>query len=573
MAEYTEYHPLKFWLDPASIAEIVAHIQTYLVNNPINSTTEIETIIHDYLIAHPELIGGVDSVNGQTGEVILTADNISAGENVTIKDVLDSLQDQIDDICAKIDEINTDLNEKADAVGQYNIVNPNTTVNGKLFNFTNKSELTQSGGLYRIYDVSSVTNKIRISGRNFDARYYPLYAFFDSNGVALDHYTGTNYRNITDLELNVPANATTLYVNGQDNANITAPPVVKVYQNIDLSTVIPKLIEANTLTINCFGDSTTDGAFVSGEHGAEYGKSTYPARLQTLLTDNEYDVQVVNSGVAGERTPDATIRVGGFPCILQEDVTIPADNTPQPLGTNLSSSRGRVFGTTIQIPLAGRDGTDFCVYFTATSVSRYPYINMDGLELVVTRGSESPYPNYIAKKVNDNKATIIPKGSMLFTSNDRNDNVNIVMIGINDQYALRMSDWMTMMEKCMQASNRCLIVSSWVPFFNAWYDMTGTTTAEKYAEFLREVNSKFGIYHVDMYALWYEHALEYALASGYLTDLTTEQKTAIQNKLDNHIIPAEFTYNNTEGQAHLNEIGYQVVAMIIFDRLKRVSFI
>jgi hypothetical protein len=102
MAEYIEYHPLKFWLDPASIAEIVAHIQTYLVNNPINSTTEIETIIHDYLIAHPEIIGGVRSINGETGEVILTADNISGGENVTIKDVLDSLQDQIDDIVASI---------------------------------------------------------------------------------------------------------------------------------------------------------------------------------------------------------------------------------------------------------------------------------------------------------------------------------------------------------------------------------------------------------------------------------------------------------------------------------------
>lgn len=102
MAEYIEYHPLKFWLDPASIAEIVAHIQTYLVNNPINSTTEIETIIHDYLIAHPEIIGGVRSINGETGEVVLTADNISGGENVTIADVLDSLQDQIDDIVASI---------------------------------------------------------------------------------------------------------------------------------------------------------------------------------------------------------------------------------------------------------------------------------------------------------------------------------------------------------------------------------------------------------------------------------------------------------------------------------------
>lgn len=128
MAEYIEYHPLKFWLDPASIAEIVAHIQTYLVNNPINSVTEIETIIHDYLIAHPELIGGVDSVNGQTGEVVLTADNISAGENVTIKDVLDSLQDQIDDIVASIpsdyqqliDDV-SDLKSAFDANNAYSI--------------------------------------------------------------------------------------------------------------------------------------------------------------------------------------------------------------------------------------------------------------------------------------------------------------------------------------------------------------------------------------------------------------------------------------------------------------------
>lgn len=125
MAQYTEYHPLKFWLDPASIAEIVAHIQTYLVNNPINSTTEIETIIHDYLIAHPELIGGVDSVNGLTGEVVLTADNISGGENVTIKDVLDSLQDQINDIVASIpsdyQQLINDVSDLKSAIEMYDV--------------------------------------------------------------------------------------------------------------------------------------------------------------------------------------------------------------------------------------------------------------------------------------------------------------------------------------------------------------------------------------------------------------------------------------------------------------------
>ena len=150
MAEYIEYHPLKFWLDPASIAEIVAHIQTYLVNNPINSTTEIETIIHDYLIAHPELIGGVDSVNGLTGEVVLTADNISGGENVTIKDVLDSLQDQIDDIVASIpsdyQQLIDDVSDLKSAISNFS---------EEIYSYTLRTETTSSTG-YRLNESSGL---------------------------------------------------------------------------------------------------------------------------------------------------------------------------------------------------------------------------------------------------------------------------------------------------------------------------------------------------------------------------------------------------------------------------------
>lgn len=150
MAEYIEYHPLKFWLDPASIAEIVAHIQDYLVDNPINSTTEIETIIHDYIIAHPELVGGVDSVNGETGEVVLTADNISAGENVTIADVLDSLQDQIDDIVASIP---SDYQQLIDDVSDLKSAFSETD---NLFWFSDTSERELSGLTLTFIDKSTI---------------------------------------------------------------------------------------------------------------------------------------------------------------------------------------------------------------------------------------------------------------------------------------------------------------------------------------------------------------------------------------------------------------------------------
>lgn len=94
---YTMYTPLNVWLDPASITDVVAYIQTYLSENTIYSETEIETIIHDYLIAHPELIGGVQSVNGKTGTVVLSASDINTENNVTIESVLANLKSSIGD--------------------------------------------------------------------------------------------------------------------------------------------------------------------------------------------------------------------------------------------------------------------------------------------------------------------------------------------------------------------------------------------------------------------------------------------------------------------------------------------
>ena len=99
---YTMYTPLNVWLDPASVTDVVAYIQTYLSENIIYSETEIEAIIHDYLIAHPELIGGVQSVNGKTGTVVLSASDINTEDDVTIESVLASLSSQISSIAASV---------------------------------------------------------------------------------------------------------------------------------------------------------------------------------------------------------------------------------------------------------------------------------------------------------------------------------------------------------------------------------------------------------------------------------------------------------------------------------------
>lgn len=56
--KYDKYMPLYTYLSPASIPQIVAHIQDYLVKHPILSVETIAEIIVQSLQEHPELING-----------------------------------------------------------------------------------------------------------------------------------------------------------------------------------------------------------------------------------------------------------------------------------------------------------------------------------------------------------------------------------------------------------------------------------------------------------------------------------------------------------------------------------
>ena len=76
--KYDKYMPLYTYLSPASIPQIVAHIQDYLVKHPILSVETIAEIIVQSLQEHPELING-------------TAIPISADSEQSIKAYIDSL--------------------------------------------------------------------------------------------------------------------------------------------------------------------------------------------------------------------------------------------------------------------------------------------------------------------------------------------------------------------------------------------------------------------------------------------------------------------------------------------------
>ena len=98
--KYDKYMPLYTYLSPASIPQIVAHIQDYLVKHPILSVETIAEIIVQSLQEHPELING-------------TAIPISADSEQSIKAYIDSLP-SIDTYTKA--EINTLLTGKQDTL-------------------------------------------------------------------------------------------------------------------------------------------------------------------------------------------------------------------------------------------------------------------------------------------------------------------------------------------------------------------------------------------------------------------------------------------------------------------------
>lgn len=106
-----EYKPLFVYLEPASIPQVVAHIQKYLEENPILSDPDaIEEAITDYITEHPEIIA-VASVNGKTGNVVLTGSdiNINALSQITIETQISNLASMISSIGTDITQIESNI--------------------------------------------------------------------------------------------------------------------------------------------------------------------------------------------------------------------------------------------------------------------------------------------------------------------------------------------------------------------------------------------------------------------------------------------------------------------------------
>ena len=329
-------------------------------------------------------------------------------------------------------------------------------------------------------------------------------------------------------------------------------------------------MNSDKIIINCVGDSVTEGMATEGHHTSEYGKSPYPARLYTLLKDNGYDVEVNNYGHGGECFPDIVARIGGIAAVISQDLIVP-DNIPVSLGRR-SREKGKNLETKLKLCYADESGEDLCVYFTQMSHDTNP-VTIDGKQYIMSVKDDNE--NLIEKAVPDGEETIIPAGSLLFTANKRTPDVNIFYGGINDGESFTLKKFIDFTKKCGEVNGgRYIVLGSTHPIFERWSDVAGTTNEEKYKNYRRACVENFGIHFIDLYDEFSRHGVDMVLEAGYLRDKTAEDIKSIREKLKNHIIPKEFTYNKeSENDVHLSQEGYHVIAKLIFERLKLLGYI
>ena len=442
--------------------------------------------------------------------------------------------------------------------------------------YIDKSNGTESsdsfGGTYKKSGKIKVYKDLGIY-LNAEAHGSAGYMFYTESGTAIQGGSNKGF-------LTIPTGADYLkftdYDAGADHTGVYYEYYSGLYGNIvDINDGYDHLTDYVSPIIQCVGDSVTAGIGTTGQYRANYGQDPYPAQIKTMLVDNGIEnITVLNTGHPGERCVEVGVRTGSLSCYFAEDVTIPGDGSYVSLGQAYKVN-DELMGTKIKAYYHDANDSDYCIVFRAGDNSdHYPvYINE---EEYIIKVIDNPLENQIKKSVADGVNTTIKAGTLLYTKDNRNGTYvhNIMFAGLNDWRYLTMTEWTDLMNISSEATgNKSIVIGSYKNIWDSWPELTGATAADRYAEYIYLANKAFGIRFIDMYNEWFEHAMTYACEAGYFSDKTPEQLADMQDLIDQKIIPADFTYNNTQDDVHFNKAGYYVFARIIYDRMKRLNWI
>jgi len=336
------------------------------------------------------------------------------------------------------------------------------------------------------------------------------------------------------------------------------------HQNKTISFLFKSVL--NTV-ISCWGDSITEGMYLDGNHSAEYGKAPYPAQINTILTDKGYkDFTINNYGHGGECTPDIMARLGAVCALFTEDITVNGDGTPVAIGTHAESGGLRT-DSKIQIPFKNKNNANYNVALTQLSHDTNP-ITINGNQFSMSISNQTIYISQ-----NSGTAITIPKGSLMFTADNRDSTIDIVYCGVNDATSMTLEIYLKFMKKVAEKNPNYLCIGCQNALFQYWSDLAGTV-AEKYATYSEACTEQMGVHFVDLYQEFYPVAIKYAREGGYFSGKTAEELATMEDLLAQKTMPAEFSYDDAhQGNVHLNAAGYYVIARIIYNRLVALNLI
>lgn len=526
------------------------------VENGFNGTVE-EWL--DSLKGEPGTGSGIDLSDYVTEEDLQEAINGIASGGADLSNY--AKKSDLDDY-AKVGELDEAINIEGQTIA-LEWVGGYVTANGSISTYTGNDN-----SIWRTNPVELKANKTYIyTGSDWnmaDMQTVALYSGIpvkSSNKIRLIKDNNTRYTEFTvDSDCYAVFSDSTKAV---PRANATLKVKSKLKE--DIIQLVNDVNDA-AITIKCIGDSVTEGMSTNGARTATYGASPYPARLTTILTDNGYKVAITNAGHGGEQTNAIVSRLGAIPIVTTTDITVPADSTDVLIINAKNTSQNKVKS------LVG--GSLYNVMYTQIASDINP-VYIDGRKYNIGFEEGSNGERIIIRRTFDlTEPLTIPSGAVLHLGSKKNADINIIWAGANDVPEFTLDVYKEMIQKAASINSKYIVLGLHIPYFYTKQGFVdGSTTEEKYNNYRTQMLNAFGEHFIDMYREFFMHAMDYALDSGYFAKKTEAEITAIREKLANKVVPAEFTVDGTEGNVHLNEAGYHVVAMLIYDRLKVLQYI
>ena len=328
--------------------------------------------------------------------------------------------------------------------------------------------------------------------------------------------------------------------------------------NVEQNDAIAVGREVKPLYIRCVGDSLTAGMDLPDINDVVYDGETYPSILYTILCDNGVDTVVVNDGHAGEKTAGIVARLGNTPMVINRDIVFDETGCFDDFDNAITGEFSAELSLPISFSYRGKEHNTIIIGKNEYEIK--PQLQLDKTWKTLLLDS----PNEPSR--------VIKAGTPVKLKNDIYSDVNIIFAGNNDTN-ITIDEFVSMLKNGISTGEKYIIIGPYSAIYNRAGFISGNTEEERRDNYKKRMQAEFGNRFIDLRSEWYSRALQISIKERDFAELSEIQINTIQKKLNKKIIPAEYTYNNKDGELHLNKKGYKVIAEIVFERMKKLGYI